>query len=429
MEALAARFDALQEDLMAIYETGPQTLETQIKHWQLIRHEQAMYYVARRQGINRLGMYPVPPSSVSEQRAKQAIEMHLHLSSLSRSPYAHERWTLPETSYETFMASPQKTFKKKGVQVTVVYDNNNANAMVYTVYKDLYVQDDNDMWHKLHSDVDYYGVYYTDLEGQRIYYQTFADDAEQYSESGQWKVLFENKTFSAPVTSSVSSGRTSGGPRGSKEGEDSEASSSSTPATRSRKSPRPASRRLIRGDRRRSRSRSRSSRSRSSSSSRSHRNRGEPQHSPRFVRGGGRGRRGDSTGADTDSEEESGGHSPGTARPLGRGAGETSSPAHRRRTPRIVQLLKDANDPPVLLLQGPANTLKGFRRKSRMRYASLYMCMSTAFSWVSGTCTKRLGPNQRMLVAFCDESQRTKFLSVVQLPRSVSFVKGFLDGL
>lgn len=424
MDPLAARFDALQEDLMQIYERGDATLDAQIKHWELIRHEQATYFVARRQGISRLGLYPVPSAAVSEARAKQAIEMHLLLQSLKKSVYAGERWTLLETSYEHFMASPTRTLKKGPSQVTVIYDNNAENAMTYTLWKYVYVLDTNDMWHKLTSDVDYYGVFYTDLDNQRVYYVSFGTDAEQYSGSGQWTVHYANKTFSAPVTSSA------GGRSGSEEEQASQGSrqlaarrqSQSHRRNRSRRSRTPQTRSPRSRSRSQTRSRSRS-RSQSSSSDTGYRSTSRQRYRGRGFR------RGDSTGEHPESEEESGRHLAGPPGPLGRRAAETSGPPGRQRTPRVAQLLKDAEDPPVLLLRGPANTLKGFRRKARLKYSDLYTCMSTAFSWVSGTCTERLGTCQRMLVAFSCETQRTRFLSNVHIPRSVTFVKGSFDGL
>ncbi|AEL99904.1 E2 protein [Bos taurus papillomavirus 12] len=417
MDPLAARFDALQEELMQIYERGESTLDAQIRHWELIRHEQATYFVARRQGITRLGLYPVPSASVSEARAKQAIEMHLLLQSLKKSAYADERWTLVETSFEHFNSPPARTLKKGPTQVTVIYDNNPENAMTYTLWKYVYVLDPNDVWHKLPSDVDYYGIYYTDLDQQRVYYVSFGTDAEQYTGSGQWTVHFANKTFSAPVTSSA------GGHSGL---EEEQAQGPRQLAARRQATYRGRRSRRSRTPQTPPRSRSRSesrSRSASSSSDTDHRSRSR-------QRNGGRGfRRGDSTGEHPESEEESGRHSPGPPGSLGRRTAETSGASGRRRTPRVVQLLKDAADPPVLLLRGPANTLKGFRRKARLKYSEYYSCMSTAFSWVSGTCTERLGTCQRMLVAFNSDSQRTRFLCNVHIPRSVTFVKGSFDAL
>ncbi|QYI89585.1 E2 early protein [Bos taurus papillomavirus 41] len=415
MESLAARFDALQEDLMQIYEQGATTLDAQIKHWELIRQEQALYYVARKQGLGRLGLYPVPTSAVSENKAKQAIEMHLLLQNLQKSDFAGEKWTLVETSYEHFTAAPSRTLKKGPAQVTVIYDNKPENAMTYTVWKYVYFVDECDNWHKVPSHVDYYGVYYVDADGQPVYYVQFSTDAEQYSSSGQWTVQYANKTFSAPVTSSI------GGQHGSEEeqaqGPLFTAGRETHASCRNRRRPR---RLTPQTHSSRSRSRSRSPSTSSDVESRP----------PRGHRGGIR--RGDSTGDQLDSEEELGGHLARPSGQVGSRTRQTASPTsgqHRHHTPRLVQLLKDANDPPVLLLRGPANTLKGLRRKSRLKYAHLYTCMSTAFSWVSGTCTERLGANQRMLIAFKSDSQRTSFLNTVPLPRSVTFVKGAFDAL
>lgn len=61
MENLSERFNALQDQLMNIYETAKNTLEAQIEHWMLLRREAAMLYVARQKGFLRLGYQPVPP--------------------------------------------------------------------------------------------------------------------------------------------------------------------------------------------------------------------------------------------------------------------------------------------------------------------------------------------------------------------------------
>lgn len=51
MENLSERFNALQDQLMNIYETAKNTLEAQIEHWMLLRREAAMLYVARQKGF------------------------------------------------------------------------------------------------------------------------------------------------------------------------------------------------------------------------------------------------------------------------------------------------------------------------------------------------------------------------------------------
>ncbi|ANZ90260.1 E2 protein [Bos taurus papillomavirus 20] len=422
MEELAARFDAVQERLMQIYESGSVTLESQIEYWTVVRKEYALYYTARKQGIKKLGLYVVPSLQIAEQKAKEAIRMTLYLESLSKSQFGDLQWTLPETSLETFSAPPANTFKKKGAQAIVTYDNDPENRMMYTVWKELYYQDDEEMWHKGESTVNHEGIYYVDNTGRTVYYQRFAQDAERFSKSGQWNVQYENQVFSAPVTSSSRQLRTPRG-QGPEERQDSTGAQTHSPAAGPRQPAAPASRRppvrpSLRG-------------SRGSLSS--------------AERGPRRGRRGPRAGRQTSTSDgssrsrsrsrsrtrsrsrsrgpESGGQAPVSPEEVGT---RTRTP-ETRPTSRIAQLIEDARDPPVLLLQGPANSLKCFRRRSKTQHPSLFLCMSTSWSWVCRTSTQKLG--NRMLVAFSDASQRTAFLSRVKLPRGVTWTTGSLNGL
>lgn len=416
MASLEARFDAVQDQLMQIFESDTNTLEVQIQYWYLVRREQALYYHARKQGITRLGLYQVPPTRVSEQKAKDAIKMSLYLQKLHTSVYADLPWSLTETSYETFMAKPENTFKKRGASVTVVYDRNSANAMVYTLWKDIFSLDDNDAWHKYHSKVDYDGIYYTDAEGNKVYYVNFSEDAALYSSLGQWEVQFENQVLSPPVTSSVSLGTT--GRQRAQKGQDPAGSQTDSSAAQPRQSSASTERGSdlhSRDSRKRTRSES-SSRSRSRSpSSGSHSDGGEAEVSSRPHRGHRRGTR--------QQRREPGGRPPPTPAEVG---GRSRTP-ERAPASRLVQLINEAYDPPILLLQGGANTLKCFRRRANQTHPYKFVCMSTTWTWSCKTTTKKYG--HRMLVAFSDSTQRQIFLNSVKLPKGVTFVRGSLDGL
>ena len=87
MENLSERFNALQDQLMNIYEAAEHTLETQIAHWTLLRREAVLLYYARQKGITRLGYQPVPTLAVSEAKAKEAIGIMLQLQSLQKSTW------------------------------------------------------------------------------------------------------------------------------------------------------------------------------------------------------------------------------------------------------------------------------------------------------------------------------------------------------
>mgnify|MGYP000196279906 CR=1 FL=1 len=98
MEALNDRFNALQETLLDIYESGKDDIDTQILHWNCLRKEQILLHYARKHGIRRVGYQHVPPLAVTETKAKEAIGMVLVLESLKKSPYGSESWTLVNTS-------------------------------------------------------------------------------------------------------------------------------------------------------------------------------------------------------------------------------------------------------------------------------------------------------------------------------------------
>lgn len=431
MATLQARFDAVQEQLLQIYESEENSLDVQLEYWLLLRKEQALYYYARQQGINRLGLFPVPPARVSEKRAKDAIAMSLQLQSLKKSPYGSETWTMTQTSRETFLAEPSNTFKKRPAQATVVYDNDVLNSMLYTVYNDIYYADENDVWYKVHSTVNYDGIYYTDHLGTHHYYVKFADDAYSYSNSGQWQVLYENQVFSAPVTSSTSgsTGAPAAEPEAGKNATTTETDSTATrsqqPATATqRRSVRPVSRS---GSRSSSRSRSpqRSPLERSSRSptcpreSTPARGRRRPRRR-RSLR-----RRRTSEGSATEGSSD-GGEFGGRTPPSPEQVGSRSRTPERRPSSRLAQLISDAYDPPVLIFQGPANILKCWRRRCTQKYYSLFTHMSTTFTWLSGSGVKS---TNRMLAAFASTAQRELFLDTVKTPKGVTWGFGSLDCL
>lgn len=172
---------------MVIYEEGDETLETQVKHWALIRKEQVLLHAARQQGLSRIGLQPVPALQVTQVNARQAIEMHLLLQSLALSPFAREPWTLSETSREMFKAPPVNTFKKGGETVHVIFDGDKDNTMQYQKWIKVYYTDDTGKWQRVGSNVDHTGIFF-DRGGEREYYVKFDVEAKRYSTSGLWEV-------------------------------------------------------------------------------------------------------------------------------------------------------------------------------------------------------------------------------------------------
>ncbi|CAA52503.1 early protein [Human papillomavirus type 14D] len=483
MENLSDRFNALQDQLMNIYETAANTLESQIEHWQTLRKEAVLLYFARQNGVTRLGYQVVPTLAISEAKAKQAIGMVLQLQSLQKSQFGSEPWSLVDTSGETFRSAPENHFKKGPVSVEVIYDNDKDNANAYTMWKHIYYQDDDEQWHKSASGVNHTGIYY--MQGTfRNYYVLFADDATRYSKTGHWEVKVNKETVFTPVTSST--------PPESPGGQADSNTSSKTPTTAtdstSRLSPadsrkqsqqantkgrrygrRPSSRtrrttetRQRRRSRSKSRSRSRSrsrlrSRSRSQSSERRSRYRSRSRSRQKEVsrittttrgrgrgssstsskrsqrargrgRGGSRGRRSSSTSPTSSKrsrrESESSRQRGISPSDVGKSLQSVSS----RNTGRLGRLLDEALDPPVILVRGDPNTLRCFRNRAKQKFTGLYRAFSTAWSWVAGDGTERLG-RSRMLISFFSFNQRRDFDQTVKYPKGVDRSFGSFDSL
>ena len=409
METLRERFDVLQDKLIDIYEAGSTNLDDQIEHWNVVRQESVLMNFARRQGLNRLGMQQLPALAVSETNAKNAIMMTLYLKSLKESPYAQESWGLSDTSLELFLAAPIHTFKKQGFSVDVLFDRDEDNLYTYTAWKYIYYQDDDGEWHKVESGIDYDGIYYEAVDGHNEYYVKFEDDAPRFGKTGQWTVKYKSRTISASVTSTSRSVLSS--PSSSQEfGQQSSDTVGPAPQPKRFRVSGPIEPERI------------STRSFSSTVSKT-----TEKESPktRYRRGG---RKGES--ATTRSTRTT---SRGARRrvehdyPTPGEVGSIHRSVERSHLTRLGQLQREAWDPPLALLRGPANTLKCFRFRCFKKHRGLFSTISTTFSWV-GDGAQRLG-NARILIAFESTTQRARFLEIAVLPKGTQVVFGSLDGL
>ncbi|AEO16186.1 E2 [Morelia spilota papillomavirus 1] len=187
METLRKRLDAVQEALLDIYETAENTLETQIKHWKLVRQEQTLLYFARQQGLSHIGLQTVPALQISESKAKEAIEIQLYLESLQNSKYGDEPWTMQETSALTFFAVPSRTFKKGPTTVVVQFEQHTQS---YTTWTYLYIQTDTDMWTKYVGKVSNEGAYYSAGGGLKTFYISFSAEAKKYN-TDNWTLVYK----------------------------------------------------------------------------------------------------------------------------------------------------------------------------------------------------------------------------------------------
>lgn len=422
MKRLTELYDSLQERILTLIEEGRTDLKSQIEYWQLERKVQAVLFQAKKDGYRNLGLQPVPAAVASEVKGKQAIAMTILLDSLSKSPYANERWTLGDTGVELVLATePKHSFKKHGYEVLVLYDHEMANSYPYTNWDAIYFQDSNEQWIKTSGHVDYNGLYLLEPDGSKAYYTLFAENAGRYGRTGEWTVQYRNNTIYPPVTSSRPSGGaeeevlviTDSGSEGSEPGpaisperETDLTSVKSTFQTQrspgSPGSPREEAAR-VGGRRRQGESSPTTSIRRAKADSTGGRRR--RPYSPRRG-GGGRGR-----GAEFGVSAEEVGRSRRTVAETG--------------LSRIERLQEEARDPPIILVQGHPNSLKCWRNRL-YRFRHLYTDVTTVFKWVLNTT---VDAQSRIIVAFKSTWQRQQFLAAVTIPKRCTYVYGSLNAL
>ncbi|ASH99072.1 E2 [Ailuropoda melanoleuca papillomavirus 4] len=380
METLNELLDYVQDQLLILYETNSNKIADQIKHWHLNRKENVLLYYARKNGITRLGMRPIPSLQVSHQKARAAIEQELMLQSLGKSNFGSEKWTLQDTSKERLLAEPRYCFKKGGKEIDVRFDNKAENITRYTLWDWIYYQDDNDKWQKTEGQVDERGLFYLDQAGVKVYYVNFEEESKKYGKTGAYEVLHK-LTKNAISTSSF---------RSSSGGESEHPTSSGLSSRHS------TPRKKIHSPGRRTRR---------------YRRRASPCVS--------RGRR----------ERESPPKEHPARRLLPPSPGEVGGCHHTSQAGaggRLERLVQEARDPPLLVLGGNPNSLKCLRFRLRKGYGGLFDTVSTTWQWTNVRDPK---VNHRMLVAFTDTQQREQFLLKVPLPKSVSHFFGSFNGL
>lgn len=387
---------------MTLIEEGREDIDSQIKIWDLQRQSYLIMYYARRKGYRNLGLQPLPVLAASEYNGKNAIAMLMHLRSIKNSGFGTERWTLGETSVETVLATePKHTFKKQPYIVDVWFDNEQGNSFPYTNWEHIYYQDGNGNWHKTRGQVSYDGLYYVEHNGDQVYFQLFATDAPRYGHTGQWTVRFKNHILYPPVTSST--------------GLDNSSEQSAHSLPRAREGPDKENVATNQGE------------AQVSSATGPRRSREASPETPRKRQrpdstdggGGRRGLRGERGGSRSRPPGPREGSWPS---PEEVGRRRTSTP--RRHLSRLSRLQEDARDPPVILLKGPANPLKCWRRRCR-KHSSLYTAASSVFKWID--CTGHSGG--RLLVAFDSEAQRAAFLEQVTIPKHCEYTFGSLMSL
>lgn len=368
MEKLSQSLELVQEELLMLYEKDSDNLKDQVRQWELVKKENIILHAARRKGIMRLGYHQVPSLASSEHRAREAIEMQMYLQSLENSVFGEEPWTLQETTRERFLAPPRYCFKKEGYQVEVIFDDNRENSVSHTAWKFVYYQNGDDLWHKVPGRVEHEGLSYTQIDGLKVTFLDFAEEAKKYSQTGQWDVFVNNKRILPSSGTPPASRNTARQTRGS-------TTSKASPKTSS-----PGLRRRPAGHHLRSR--------------------------------GGPSRR-QARGPTPPSPEEVGAR---TTTPSGRYSG------------RLGRLIQDARDPAALLLKGRPNVLKCFRFTVKQKWPRLCRLISTTFHWTASEGPQRVG-EARVIIVFETPDQRKQFLSVVRFPPSISHVALNLDDI
>lgn len=363
MDRLEKRLELVQEGIYEHLEERSDRLSDQIKFWELLRKEQALYYLARKNNITKIGIDAIPPMRVSEAKAKEAIEMSLLLESLNKSPYKNEPWTMQNTSRERLLADPQYTFKKDGRSVDIVFDGRKENSVRDTLWGWIYYQDSDGKWQKQPGEVDTQGLFFRDYGDNKRYYVDFKQLAARYSTEGRYQVYVDNKIIADIVTSlgdtaKQSRTKATAGPlrRGDSAPRGRPPSTHPSPST-----------------------------SRARSRSRSQRRAASPGPAP-------------------------------TARQVGSSHASVTGPSGSR----LQRLLREARDPPAVILSGPANTLKCLRYRLRARYGLYFEDITTSWKWTVGGGSTTSHGQSSMLISFANESQRGKFLEHVPVPSTVT---------
>lgn len=382
MERLLERLDSIENQILSLYEKDSVELEDHILLWKLIRQENVIWHVLRREGHTKVGGRTVPSLVSSEANAKFAIEMQLVLESLNESPYAQEGWSLQETSRERYLTEPSRKLKKIGRPVTLEFDHDPENVTEVVLWDWVYYQKPDDKWYKARGGVDDLGLYYVDHEGTRKYYVEFATEAENFSNTGEVTYRMGSALASIPEPVTV----TDSAPQ-----QNASRDSTSVPARRRRNAETgeatPAKRR--RGGYKR----------RSSPPTGGERRQTTP------VRGN---RRGPTAGT--------GGQSPQGSRG-GSGALQQQTPgtAAERRGHYLVGA------------KGPVNSLRCLRYKWKKHRQDIQY-LGTTFTWTEPDGTERCGSG-RFLCAFASERMRDRFLQSVQPPKNIGLFRAFSEAL
>ncbi|ATQ38306.1 E2 [Gammapapillomavirus 9] len=387
---LTNRLDALQNAISDLIEADPSDLDSMIKYYNLLRKQHVLEYYCKKEGYSQLGLHHIPPSRVSEHNAKIAIKMGLILTSLAKSAYANETWTLRDTSADLYNSPPKNCFKKGGYTVEVWFDEKPENTFPYTNWSYIYYQDDQDMWHKVPGKTDYNGLYFEERSGDKTYFLLFVNDAERYGSTNRWIVNTNNEQFSLPVTSFA---RRSAGTTSAKGNIAEDTTGDST------------SNQTVRGTKKQT--------TESSSSS--------PKGKPTLRR-----RRGGERESAATTKRRRRVSPTGSGVPTASEVGRSHRSVARTNLSRLERLQAEARDPPILIVKGPANTLKCWRYRCNSKCAFPDIVISTVWHWVTENANLQ---ESRITLAFKTNADRQRFIETTHFPKGSSWSLGSLDAL
>ncbi|ADJ96349.1 E2 protein [Phocoena phocoena papillomavirus 2] len=188
MESLCSRLDALQEKQMDILELDAGHIADVEKYVELLRKEAMLLCAANSRGLKTVGCTAVPGKQACESNARQTIQLHLLICSLRKSSFANEQWRLSDLTFSMYMCPPRETFKKKGRNVTVMFDDDPSNCMEYTLWSKVYVETEENAWECVESHIDGIGIYYC-VQGITVYYVKFLDECKKYGSTCKWKLV------------------------------------------------------------------------------------------------------------------------------------------------------------------------------------------------------------------------------------------------
>ncbi|AHV82119.1 E2 [Fulmarus glacialis papillomavirus 1] len=181
MEQIHQTLQTVQKEILKLLEEAPSCLSGIRAYWQNIKKEQLLLHAVRHKyRVTTLGYIPVPSLAETEHKAKEAIKVLLILEGLQRSGVSDDGWTLSDFCPLILLQTDPKDYpKRKGVSVTVQFGNDKDNVNDYTIWKDLWVPDEDGTYFNVSGHVDHDGCYYMSA-GEKRYYLCFREEWSKF---------------------------------------------------------------------------------------------------------------------------------------------------------------------------------------------------------------------------------------------------------